>query len=205
MKISRSASTTEKATEEAQSAKQTASRATRAAADSNTLGQLLLAQTLAGAGVANDAAKVSAIKACVGLERFLNPKSLGFRQVAKQLKYNGNPRCWPQFGQEFKPWVKGLNPEVDQFSGVFLDRLEGLPANIWLRLWSAREETISPVHLGCYRGKSSVWNQWQACTMPHIVCIPLEAASLLAQVNVEKLVCSVSGVSIVTPILGKKN
>ena len=52
---------------------------------------MLLAQTLAGAGVANDAAKVSAITAGVGLDSLLNPTSLRLRQVAKQPKYNGNP------------------------------------------------------------------------------------------------------------------
>ena len=64
---------------------------TFAAADSNALAQLLLPQILAGAGVANDAAKVSAITASVGLESLLNPTSLRLRQVAKQPKYNGNP------------------------------------------------------------------------------------------------------------------
>ena len=56
--ISRSQSRTEKARTEAQNAKRTASRTALPAADSNALAQMLLAQTLAGAGVANDAAKV---------------------------------------------------------------------------------------------------------------------------------------------------
>ena len=92
VKISGSESTTEKARGKAQRAKQTASRTTSSAADSNALAQLLLAQTLAGAGVANDAAKASAITAGVGLESLLNPTSLRLHQVAKQSKYNGNPR-----------------------------------------------------------------------------------------------------------------
>ena len=91
VKISRSESRTAKARTEAQNAKRTASRTAPPAADSNTLAQLLLAQTLAGAGVANDAAKVSAITAGVGLDSLLNPTSLRLRQVAKQPKYNGNP------------------------------------------------------------------------------------------------------------------
>ena len=106
VKISRSESRTAKARTEAQNAKRTASRTAPPAADSNTLAQLLLAQTLAGAGVANDAAKVSAITAGVGLDSLLNPTSLRLRQVAKQPKYNGNPRRWPQFQREFKLWVK---------------------------------------------------------------------------------------------------
>ena len=79
-------SNTEKAREKAQNAKPIASRTTPAAADSNALAQLLLAQTLTGAGVANDGAKVSAITAIVGPESLLNPTSLRLRQVAKQLK-----------------------------------------------------------------------------------------------------------------------
>ena len=71
-----------------QNAKRTASRTAPPAADSNALAQLLLAQTLAGAGVANDAAKVSAITAGVTLDSLLNPTSLRLRQVAKQPKYN---------------------------------------------------------------------------------------------------------------------
>ena len=106
VKISRSESRTAKARTEAQNAKRTASRTAPPAADSNTLAQLLLAQTLAGAGVANDAAKVSAITAGVGLDSLLNPTSLRLRQVAKQPKYNRNPRRWPQFQREFKLWVK---------------------------------------------------------------------------------------------------
>ena len=63
VKISRSESRTAPAREKAQRAKRNASRITPAAADSNALAQLLLAQTLAGTGVANDAAKVSVITA----------------------------------------------------------------------------------------------------------------------------------------------
>ena len=63
--ISRSQSRSAKARTEAQNAKRTASRTALPAADSNALAQMLLAQTLAGAGVANDAAKVSAITAGV--------------------------------------------------------------------------------------------------------------------------------------------
>ena len=106
VKISRSESRTAKARTEAQNAKRTPSCTAPPAADSNTLAQLLLAQTLAGGGVANDAAKVSAITAGVGLDSLLNPTSLRLRQVAKQPKYNGNPRRWPQFQREFKLWVK---------------------------------------------------------------------------------------------------
>ena len=91
VKISRSESRTAKARTEAQNAKRTASRTAPPAADSNALAQLLLAQTLAGAGVANDAAKVSAITAGVGLDSLLNPTSLRLRQVAKQPVSAANP------------------------------------------------------------------------------------------------------------------
>ena len=124
VKISRSESRTAKARTEAQNAKRTASRTAPPAADSNTLAQLLLAQTLAGAGVANDAAKVSAITAGVGLDSLLNPTSLRLRQVAKQPKYNGNPRRWPQFEREFKLWVKTQKLQDDQFLMALLDCLE---------------------------------------------------------------------------------
>ena len=153
VKISRSESRTAKARTEAQNAKRTASRTAPPAADSNTLAQLLLAQTLAGAGVANDAAKVSAITAGVGLDSLLNPTSLRLRQVAKQPKYNGNPRRWPQFQREFKLWVKTQKLQDDQFLMALLDCLEGAPANTWLRTWSDREDTSSPLTF------DEVWEQ----------------------------------------------
>ena len=106
VKISRSESTTEKAREKAQNAKRTASRTTPATADSNALAQVLLAQTLAGACLANDAAKVSGTTAGVGLESLLNPISLRLGQVAKQPKYNGNPRHWPQFQRDLSCGLK---------------------------------------------------------------------------------------------------
>ena len=153
VQISRSESRTAKARTEAQNAKRTASRTAPPAADSNTLAQLLLAQTLAGAGVANDAAKVSAITAGVGLDSLLNPTSLRLRQVAKQPKYNGNPRRWPQFQREFKLWVKTQKLQDDQFLMALLDCLEGPPANTWLRTWSDREDTSSPLTF------DEVWEQ----------------------------------------------
>ena len=153
VKISRSESRTAKARTEAQNAKRTASRTSPPAADSNTLAQLLLAQTLAGAGVANDAAKVSAITAGVGLDSLLNPTSLRLRQVAKQPKYNGNPRRWPQFQREFKLWVRTQKLQDDQFLMALLDCLEGPPANTWLRTWSDREDTSSPLTF------DEVWEQ----------------------------------------------
>ena len=153
VKISRSESRTAKARTEAQNAKRTASRTAPPAAESNTLAQLLLAQTLAGAGVANDAAKVSAITAGVGLDSLLNPTSLRLRQVAKQLKYNGNPRRWPQFQREFKLWVKTQKLQDDQFLMALLNCLEGAPANTWLRTWSDREDTSSPLTF------DEVWEQ----------------------------------------------
>ena len=153
VKISRSESRTAKARTEAQNAKRTASRTAPPAADSNTLAQLLLAQTLAGAGVANDAAKVSAITAGVGLDSLLNPTSLRLRQVAKQPKYNGNPRRWPQFQREFKLWVKTQKLQDDQFLMALLGCLEGAPANTWLRTWSDLEDTSSPLTF------DEVWEQ----------------------------------------------
>ena len=153
VKISRSESRTAKARTEAQNAKRTASRTAPPAADCNTLAQLLLDQTLAGAGVANDAAKVSAITAGVGLDPLLNPTSLRLCQVAKQPKYNGNPRRWPQFQREFKLWVKTQKLQDDQFLMALLDCLEGAPANTWLRTWSDREDTSSPLTF------DEVWEQ----------------------------------------------
>ena len=153
VKISRSESRTAKARTEAQNAKRTASRTAPPAADSNALAQLLLAQTLAGAGVANECANVSAITAGVGLDSLLNPTSLRLRQVAKQPKYNGNPRRWPQFQREFKLWVKTQKLQDDQFLMALLDCLEGAPANTWLRTWSDREDTSSPLTF------DEVWEQ----------------------------------------------
>ena len=83
MTITHSKSWTEAAREKTQHAKRTISRNNPSGVNNNTLAHLLLAQTLAGAGVANDAAKVSTITAGVGLESLLNPSSVKLRQVAK--------------------------------------------------------------------------------------------------------------------------
>ena len=91
VKISRSESRTAKARTEAQNAKRTASRTAPPAADSNTLAQLLLAQTLAGAGVANDAAKVSAITAGVGLDSFLILLPCDFVRLPSNRSIMGTP------------------------------------------------------------------------------------------------------------------
>ena len=151
--MSRCESRTEKAREKVPNAKRTASRTTPAAAEFNALAQLLLAQTLAGAGVANDAAKVSAITAGVGLESLLNPTPPRLLEVAKRPKYNGNPRRWPQFQREFKLWLKTQKLHEDQYLTALLDCLEGPPANTSLRTWSDREETSSPLTF------DQVWEQ----------------------------------------------
>ena len=95
----------------------------------------------------------SAITAGVGLGSLLNPTSLTLRPVAKQLKYNGNPRRWPQFQREFKLWVKTQKLHEDQFLTALLDCLEGPPADTWLRTWSDRKETSSPLTF------DEVWEQ----------------------------------------------
>ena len=169
VKISRSESSTEKAREKVQSAKRIASRTTAAAADSNALAQLLLAQTLAGAGVANDAAKVSAITADVELESLLNPTSPRLHPVAKQHKYNGNSRRWPQFQREFKLWVKTQKLYEDQYLTAHLDCLEGPPANTWLRTWGDREETSSPLTF------DEVWEQLEVRGLTAGASLPPDA------------------------------
>ena len=56
-------------------------------------------------------------------------------------------------------------------------------------------------HLGFYGQKGSLLNEWQAFTMRHILCVPSEGSFLLRLANFEKLLCLVSGVSILAPIL----
>ena len=75
----------------------------------------------------------------------LNPTSLRLRQIAKQPKYDENPRHWPQFQREFKLWVKTQKLHEHEFLMALWDCLEGPPANTWLGMWSDREETISPL------------------------------------------------------------
>ena len=143
VKISRSESRTQKAREKAQNVKQIPSRTTPAAADSNALPKHLVAQTLAETCLANNATRVSAITAGVGLKSLLNPSFLRLRQVAKQPKYNGNPRRWALFEREFKLWPKTQKLQEDQFLTAPLDCLEGPPARTWRRTWSDREGTSS--------------------------------------------------------------
>ena len=59
---------------------------------------VLLAQSLLGAAGASDAAKVNSVLAASGgIEGIVNPVRAKLRAIAKQRKYNGNPRRWAIF------------------------------------------------------------------------------------------------------------
>ena len=133
VKTTCSESRTAEAREKVQNAKRTASCTAPASADDSTLAQLFLAQTLARAGMVNDAATFSAITASVGPEGLLNSPSPRLRQVAQQPRHSGNPRRWPQFQREFKLWAKTEKLEEDQFLTALLDCLEGPSTNSWLQ------------------------------------------------------------------------
>ena len=64
--------------------------------------QVLLAQSLLGAVGASGAAQVDPILAGGGgIEDIINPVRAKLRAIAKQPKYNGNPRRWAVFKRNF--------------------------------------------------------------------------------------------------------
>ena len=68
--------------------------------------QVLLAQSLLGAACASGAAQVNPILAGGGgIEDIVNPVKAKLRAIAKQPKYNGNPRRWAVSKRDFSLWV----------------------------------------------------------------------------------------------------
>ena len=156
VKITRCESRMARATEKVHSAMRTASLTAPASVDNNALAQLLLVPTLAGAGVAKNAAKVTAITSVVGLESFLNPIALRLRHVAKQPKYGLNsnessscgfkPKNFKKINSSWPSWIvlNDRRPTLGFVLGVIIKR-QASPL-IFDEVWEHQEVQGSGLH-----------------------------------------------------------
>ena len=60
-----------------------------------------------------------------GIEDIINPVRAKLRAIAKQPKYNGNPRLWAVFKREFSLWVGKNKLRDDEKLDALLECLEG--------------------------------------------------------------------------------
>ena len=108
--------------------------------------QVLLAQSLLGAASVSGAAQVNPILASGGgIEDIINPVSAKLRAIAKQPKYNGNPRRWAVFKREFSLWV-GKNKLRDaEKLDALLECLEGPIRDTWIKSYTDGAHSSNPV------------------------------------------------------------
>ena len=87
--------------------------------------QVLLAQSLLGAAGVSGAAQVNPIlTGGGGIEDIINPVRAKLRAIAKQPKYNGNPRRWAVFKRDFSLWVGKNKLRDDEKLDALLECLE---------------------------------------------------------------------------------
>ena len=100
--------------------------AEKRATDPMIAAQVLLAQSLLGAAGASGAAQVNPILAGGGgIEDVINPGRAKLRAIAKEPKYNGNPRRWAVFKREFSLWFGKNKLQDDEKLDALLECLEG--------------------------------------------------------------------------------
>ena len=106
---------------------------------------VLLAQSLFGAAGASGAAQVNPILAGGGgIEDIINPVRAKLRAIAKQPKYNGNPRRWTVFKREFSLWVGKNKLRDDEKLDALLQCLEGPIRDTWIRSYTDRADSSNP-------------------------------------------------------------
>ena len=96
--------------------------------------QVLLAQSLLGAASVSGAAQVNPILAGGGgIEDIINPVRAKLRAIAKQPKYNGNPRRWAVFKRQFSLWVGNNKLRDNEKLDALLECLEGPIRDTWIK------------------------------------------------------------------------
>ena len=67
------------------------------------------------------------------------------RAIAKQPKYNGNPRRWAVFKREFSLWVGKNKLQDDEKLDALLECLEGPIPNTWIKSYTDRAYSSNPL------------------------------------------------------------
>ena len=108
--------------------------------------QVLPAQSLLGAAGASGAAQVTPILAGGGgIEDIINPVRAKLRAIAKQPKYNGNPRRWAVFEREFSLWVGKNKLRDDEKLDALLECLEGPIRDTWIKSYTDGADSSHPL------------------------------------------------------------
>ena len=108
--------------------------------------QVLLAQSLLGAAGVSGAAQVNPVLAGGGgIEDINNPVRAKPRAIAKQPKYNGNPRRWAVFKVEFSLWVGKNKLREDEKVDALLKCLEGPIGDTWIKSYTDRADSSNPL------------------------------------------------------------
>ena len=108
--------------------------------------QVLLAQSLSGAAGASGAARVNLILAGGGsMEDIINPVRAKLRAIAKQPKYNGNPRQRAVFKREFYLWVGKSKLRDNEKVDALLGCSEGPIRDSWITSYTDRADSSNPL------------------------------------------------------------
>ena len=106
--------------------------------------QVLLAQSLLGGDGASGAAQVNPILAGGGgIEDIINPVRAKLRAIAKQPKYNGNPRRWAVFKREFYLGVGKNKLRDDEKLDALLEGLKGPIHHTWIESYTDRADSAN--------------------------------------------------------------
>ena len=131
---------------EARTKKKTEVLAEKRSTDPMIAAQVLLAQSLLGAAGVSGAAQVNPILAGGGgIEDIINPVRAKLRAIAKQPKYNGNPRRWAVFEREFCLWVGKNKLQDDKKLDALLECLEGPIRDTWMKSYTDRADSSNPL------------------------------------------------------------
>ena len=108
--------------------------------------QVLLAQSLLGAAGASRTAQVNPILAGGGgIEDIIDPVRAKLRAIAKQPKYNGNPRRWAVFKREFSLGVGKMKLRDNEKLDAPLECLEGPIRDTWIKSYTDRADSSNPL------------------------------------------------------------
>ena len=108
--------------------------------------QVLLAHSLLGAAGASDADKVNPVLAVGGgMEDVINPVRADLRAIAKQPKYNGNPRKGAVFKREFSLFAGKSKLCDNEQLDALLECPEGPIRDIWIKFYTDRANSSNPL------------------------------------------------------------
>ena len=108
--------------------------------------QVLPAQSLLGPAGESGAAQDNPILAGGGgIEDIINPVRAKLIAIAKEPKYNDNPRRWAVFNREFSPWAAKNKLQDNEKLDALLQCLEGPIRDRWMKSYTDRADSSNPI------------------------------------------------------------